>query len=250
MASTQSKAADHLKVHEKADPRLDQIELGKRQRRIIETGQKVLVIFESLDAAGKDGAIKRIVEHLSPREVHVVALEILSDRDGIAWYYHRYVANFPVDVEIVLFNGSWYTLAGAEHVIGSCLKAEYVMFFKATPLFEDLLENCGMTVVKYDLDISKTELKRRLIHRRDDPQRQRKSNPGDNVAIKHWDDYSAARDVMLKRTHSLAVSWSIERADDKPLERINIIKDQISRLDGTGKQRNIELADGEIVIPF
>jgi len=234
----------------KAELQAAQIELVKLQRHVIETGQKVLVIFEGRDAAGKDGAIKRIVQHLSPRDVRVVALGPPSDRDRKAWYYQRYVANFPVDGEIVLFNRSWYNRAGVEHVMGFCSKAEYEMFFKATPLFEDLLIHCGMTVVKYYLDISKGEQKKRLKDRRDDPLSQWKSSPVDNVALKHWDDYSAARDVMLERTHSIAAPWTIVRADDKPLARINIIKHLLARLDFTGLHRKSEFADPEIVFPF
>lgn len=134
--------------------------------------------------------------------------------------------------------------------MGFCSKAEYEMFFKATPLFEDLLIHCGMTVVKYYLDISKGEQKKRLKDRRDDPLSQWKSSPVDNVALKHWDDYSAARDVMLERTHSIAAPWTIVRADDKPLARINIIKHLLARLDFTGLHRKSEFADPEIVFPF
>ena len=244
------KHSERSKSDVKAELQAAQIELVKLQRHVIETGQKVVVIFEGRDAAGKDGAIKRIVQHLSPRDVRVVALGPPSDRDRKAWYYQRYVANFPVDGEIVLFNRSWYNRAGVEHVMGFCSKAEYEMFFKATPLFEDLLIHCGMTVVKYYLDISKGEQKKRLKDRRDDPLSQWKSSPVDNVALKHWDDYSAARDVMLERTHSIAAPWTIVRADDKPLARINIIKHLLARLDFTGLHRKSEFADPEIVFPF
>jgi polyphosphate kinase len=238
------------KVDEKADLRAAQIELVKLQRHVIETGQQILVIFEGRDAAGKDGTIKRIAEHLSPRDVRVVAVGPPSDRERRAWFFQRYVANLPVGGEIVLFNRSWYNRAGVEHVMGYCSKAEYEMFFKAAPLFEDLLIHCGITLVKYYLDISKSEQKSRLKDRRNDPLTQWKSSPVDAVAVKHWDDYSEARDVMLMRTHSTVAPWTIVRANDKPLARINIIKDLLTRLDFPDKNRRADLADPQIVFPF
>jgi polyphosphate kinase len=248
-AST-SKTHEHPKADVKADLRAAQIELVKLQRHVIETGQKVLVIFEGRDAAGKDGAIKRIMRHLSPREVRVVALGPPSDRERKAWFFQRYVADLPVGGEIVLFNRSWYNRAGVEHVMGYCTKAEYAMFFKTVPLFEELLIHCGMTLMKYYLDISKSEQKSRLKDRRDDPLTQWKSSPVDAVAVKHWDDYSKARDVMLMRTHSTVAPWTIVRADDKPLARINIIKDLLTRLDFPGKHSRADLADSQIVFAF
>jgi polyphosphate kinase len=248
--STKLKANDDAKNDAKAELRAAQIELVKLQRHVIETGQQILVIFEGRDAAGKDGAIKRIVEHLSPRDVRVVALGPPTGRETKAWYYQRFVAQFPVEGEIVLFNRSWYNRAGVERVMGFCTKAEYEAFFKATPLFENLLIHCGMTLVKYYLDVSKSEQKKRLKDRRDDPLSQWKSSPIDAVATKHWDDYSAARDVMLARTHSAEAPWTIVRADDKPLARVNIIKDLLTRLDFPGKDRKRDLPDPDIVFPF
>lgn len=250
MPSIKPKSTAPSKADGKAGLRAAQIELVKLQRHVIETGQQVLVIFEGRDAAGKDGAIKRIVQHLSPRDVRVVALGPPSDRERKAWLYQRYVGHLPVGGEIVLFNRSWYNRAGVEHVMGFCSKAEYEMFFKATPLLEDLLIHCGITLMKYYLDISKAEQKQRLKDRRDDPLTQWKSSPVDAVAVKHWDDYSEARDVMLMRTHSTLAPWTIVRADDKPLARINIIKDLLTRLDFPGKDRRADLADPEIVFPF
>lgn len=250
MPSIKPKSTAPSKADGRAELRAAQIELVKLQRHVIETGQQVLVIFEGRDAAGKDGAIKRIIQHLSPRDVRVVALGPPSDRERKAWFYQRYVGHLPVGGEIVLFNRSWYNRAGVEHVMGFCSKAEYEMFFKATPIFEDLLIHCGMTLVKYYLDISKAEQKQRLKDRRDDPLAQWKSSSVDAVAVKHWDDYSEARDIMLMRTHSTVAPWTIVRADDKPVARINIIKDLLTRLDFPGKDRRADLADPEIVFPF
>jgi polyphosphate kinase len=250
VASNKSKDDDQIKASEKAELRAVQIELVKLQRHVIASGQKIIVVFEGRDAAGKDGVIKRITQHLSPRDVRVVALAAPSDREKSAWYFERFVAHFPVNGEIVLFNRSWYNRAGVEHVMGFCTQAEYDMFFKANPLFEDLLLHCGITLVKYYLDISKAQQKKRLKDRRDDPLSQWKSSPIDAVAIKHWDDYSAARDTMLTRTHSAASPWSVVRADHKPSARINVIKDLLTRLDFPGKDRKGDLPNPDIVFTF
>lgn len=250
MASNKSKDDDQVKASEKAELRAVQIELVKLQRHVIASGQKIIVVFEGRDAAGKDGVIKRIIQHLSPRDVRVVALGAPSDREKSAWYFQRFVAHFPVNGEIVLFNRSWYNRAGVEHVMGFCTQAEYDMFFNANPLFEELLLHCGIILVKYYLDISKAQQKKRLKDRRDDPLSQWKSSPIDAVAIKHWDDYSAARDTMLTRTHSAASPWSVVRADHKPSARINVIKDLLTRLDFPGKDRKGDLPDPDIVFTF
>jgi polyphosphate kinase 2 len=149
-----------------------QVELVKFQKHVIKHGQKVLLIFEGRDAAGKDGTIKRIVEHLSPRETRVVALGVPSDRDRKAWYFQRYAEHLPIGGEIVLFNRSRYNRAGVERVMGYCTEEEYEEFMKTVPMFEQLLTHCGFTILKYYLDISREEQERRLKQRRKDPLRQ------------------------------------------------------------------------------
>ena len=134
--------------------------------------------------------------------------------------------------------------------MGFCTKEEYNMFFKTAPIFEELLVHCGITLVKYYLDISKDEQKKRLKQRRDDPLTQWKASPIDAVAVKHWDDYSAARDEMLARTHTMVAPWTIVRADNKPLARINLIRDLLTRLEFKGKDRHADLPDPNIVFSF
>ena len=229
------------KADEKAALKAAQIELVKLQRHVIETGQKILVILEGRDSAGKDGTIKRIVQHLSPREARVVALGKPSDRELRAWYFQRYVAHLPIGGEIVLFNCSWYNRAGVERVMKFCSEDEYELFLKTAPTFEELLVHCGVTLVKYYLDISKDEQKKRLKGRRNDPLSQWKSSPIDAAAGKHWEDYSAARNEMLARTHTMVAPWTIVRADDKPLARINLIRDLLTRLEFKGKDRQADL---------
>ena len=250
MSKTKEKQNQHDKSDEKAALKAAQVELVKLQRHVIESGQMIAIIFEGRDAAGKDGTIKRIVQHLSPREDRVVALDKPSDRDRKAWYFQRYVAQLPVAGEIVLFNRSWYNRAGVERVMGFCSKEEYVTFLKTAPIFEELLIHCGITLVKYYLDISKDEQKKRLKERRDDPLSQWKVSPVDAAAIKHWEDYSGARNEMLSRTHTMVAPWTIVRADNKPLARINVIRDLLTRLEFKGKDRQADLPDPEIVFNF
>ena len=249
--STSAEAEEREDKHkEKADLKAAQIELVKLQRHVIKTGQKILIILEGRDTAGKDGADKRIVRHLSPREARVVALDKPSDRNRKAWYFQRYVAHLPVAGEMVLFNRSWYNRAGVERVMGFCSKEEHEVFLNTTPTFEDLLVHCGIILVKYYLDISREEQKTRLKHRRDDPLSQWKSSPIDAAALKHWDDYSAARDEMLARTHTMIAPWTIVRADNKPITRINIIRDLLMRLDYKGKEQEGHFPDTDIVFNF
>ncbi len=216
------------------DLRVLQIGLSALQRRIISDGRKLLVIVEGRDAAGKDGTIKRIVEHLSPRDTRVVALGAPSDHDRRSWYFQRWASHLPASGEIVLFNRSWYNRAGVERVMGYCSDSEYDEFMTTVPLFEQLLAHCGVTLVKYYLDISKGEQKKRLASRREDPLKQWKISPIDDQALKHWKAYSRARDEMLARTHSVAAPWTIVRADDKRHARLSLIRDLLTRLGEDG----------------
>ncbi|MEG3146162.1 polyphosphate kinase 2 [Sphingomonas sp. RT2P30] len=207
-----------------------QIGLTALQHRIIEDGRKLLVIVEGRDAAGKDGAIKRIVEHLSPRDTRVVALGPPSDRDRRSWYFQRWTPHLPAAGEIVLFNRSWYNRAGVERVMGFCSDKEYEEFMTTAPMFEQLLEHCGITLVKYYLDVSKAEQKKRLTARREDPLKQWKISPIDSEATRRWKAYSKARDEMLARTHSVAAPWTVVRADDKRHARLALIRNLLTRL--------------------
>jgi polyphosphate kinase 2 len=227
-----------------------QIELVKLQRHVIERGQHVLVIFEGRDAAGKDGAIKRITEHLSPRETRIVALGPPTEREERSWYFQRYVSYLPASGEIVLFNRSWYNRAGVERVMGFCSKAETEEFLETVPNFEAMLAHAKLTVVKYYLDISKHEQKRRLAERRKDPLSQWKLSPIDAKAPKLWQAYSKARDRMLERTHTVTAPWTIVRADDKEHARLNIIRDLLWRLDYPGRHGRLRRPDPMVVYPY
>jgi polyphosphate kinase 2 len=207
-----------------------QIELVKLQRDVIACNRKILVIFEGRDAGGKDGTIKRILEHLSPRESRLEALPKPSDRELGEWYFQRYVERLPATQELVLFNRSWYNRAGVERVMGFCTDAQYEEFMGTVLEFEGMLIRSGIQLVKYYLDISKEEQKRRLKARLVDPLKQWKVSPIDAQATKKWEDYSKARNEMFARTHSVLSPWIVVRADNKRQARINVIRDMLKRL--------------------
>jgi len=207
-----------------------QIELVKLQRDIIRNNRKIVIILEGRDAGGKDGAIKRITKHLSPRETRVVALSKPSDREAAQWYFERYIAELPQAQEMVLFNRSWYNRAGVERVMGFCTDAQYEEFMTSVVELEALLIRSGITVVKYYLDIDRKEQKKRLKARRDSPLKQWKISPIDTQATKKWSAYSHARNAMFARTHSVVSPWIVVRANDKRQARLNLIRDLLARL--------------------
>ena len=227
-----------------------QIELVKLQRQFIKSNDKILIIMEGRDASGKDGAIKRIVQHLSPRETRVVALGKPSDRDRTSWYFQRYVPYLPAAQELVIFNRSWYNRAGVERVMGFCTENEYEEFIGSVSNFENMLVSSGVKLIKYYLDISKAEQKRRIGIRETDPLKQWKVSPIDSQATKHWEDYSRARNEMLARSHNPLAPWTLVRADNKQLARVNIIKDLLNRLHFEGKDKKLVQPDRQIVFEY
>ena len=227
-----------------------QVELVKLQRHFIKCNDKILIILEGRDASGKDGTIKRIVQHLSPRETRVVALGKPSDRDRTSWYFQRYVPFLPAAQELVLFNRSWYNRAGVERVMGFCTEAEHEEFMGSVSNFENMLVRSGVKLLKYYLDISKAEQKKRLEDRKADPLKQWKVSPVDDEAVKYWKQYSAARNEMLARSHNPMAPWTLVRADDKRLARLNVIKDVLSRLHYTDKDKRLIRPDSHTVFAY
>ena len=227
-----------------------QVELVKLQRHFIECNDKILIILEGRDASGKDGTIKRIIQHLSPRETRVVALGKPSDRDRTSWYFQRYVPHLPAAQELVLFNRSWYNRAGVEHVMGFCTAAEHEEFLGSVLDFENMLVRSGVKLFKYYLDISKPEQKRRLKDRKTDPLKQWKISPIDDQAIKFWKQYSMARNEMLARSNNAIAPWTLVLANDKRLARLNIIKDVLGRLHYADKNKQLTRPDPNIVFAY
>src|SRR4051812_26960584 len=178
----------------------NQLALVHWQQWAMESGEKVLVIFEGRDAAGKDGSIRVVTEHLSVRNTRVVALPKPSDRERSQWYFQRYVRFLPACGETVIFNRSWYNRAGVERVMGFATSEEQESFLRDAPTFENMLLESGLRIVKLWLDVSKEEQAKRLGERKNDPLKVLKSSPLDAAAQEKWDDYSKARDIMLKRT--------------------------------------------------
>jgi polyphosphate kinase 2 len=224
-----------------------QIELVKMQKFIIEKKQRVLVIFEGRDAAGKDGSIKRMIENLSPRETHVVALNKPSEHENGEWYFQRYISHLPADSELVFFNRSWYNRAGVEPIMGFCTETEYQRFLKTVNTFEDILVDDGMIIVKYYLDISKKEQAERLLDRKTNPLKQWKISPIDDLAQQKWAAYSKYRNSMLIITNHLSAPWRVVHANTKKMAHINLIRDLLSKINYPNKNKKILKLDPDII---
>ncbi|MFP7761591.1 polyphosphate kinase 2 [Marisediminicola sp. LYQ134] len=217
------------KVYEAELERL-QIELVAMQRWVIETGARVVVIFEGRDAAGKGGAIKRIVQYLNPRSTRVVALPTPSEREKGQWYFQRYVEHLPTKGEIVLMDRSWYNRAGVEKVMDYCTPEQYRLFLTQTPEFERMLVDDGITLIKYWFSVSDDVQEDRFRSRLDDPMRRWKLSDTDVLSITRWEDYSRAKDAMFEATdHAAAPWWTIE-SDDKRSSRLNAIAHLLSQI--------------------
>lgn len=225
------------------------VELVKLQKEVIASGLKLCVILEGRDAAGKDGTIKTIVKHLSPRETRVVALAKPSDREREEWYFQRYTFHLPVSGEFVIFNRSWYNRAGVEHVMGFCTDKQYKSFFSEVELFEEMLVKAGFYILKYYLDISKEEQEVRLKERAENPLKQWKISPIDELAQKHWKDYSKARNEMLQKTNFKYTPWFIVNAEKKDKAHIAIITHLLGRLQYKNKNEELLAENYGLVFP-
>ena len=233
-----------------AELRLLQIELVKLQRYVITKGLRLLVIIEGRDTAGKDGTIKALTEHLSPRDTRVVALNKPSSREEGEWYFQRYVAQLPTSGEFVLFNRSWYNRAGVEKVMGFCTDAQYKEFMGSVNQFESMLIDSGTIMMKYYLDINKKEQAKRLKDREKDPLKQWKISPIDQQAQKKWKAYSLARDHMLEKTSTQKAPWTIVDANDKKITHLNILRDLLSKIYYPEKNKKILKTDTQIIRLF
>jgi polyphosphate kinase 2 len=207
-----------------------QVELVTMQRWITETGARVVVVFEGRDAAGKGGAIKRIVQYLNPRSARVVALPQPSEREKGQWYFQRYIERLPTAGEIVLYDRSWYNRAGVERVMGYSTEEQYQLFLQQAPVFERMLVDDGIILIKYWFSVSDKEQQKRFTSRLKDPMRRWKLSPTDLESITRWEDYSRAKDAMFVATDTPAAPWWTIDSDDKRAARINTIAHLLSQV--------------------
>jgi polyphosphate kinase 2 len=227
-----------------------QLALVHWQQHAMAKGQKTLIIFEGRDAAGKDGSIRTVTEHLSVRNTRVVALPKPTDRDKSLWYFQRYVGHLPAAGETAIFNRSWYNRAGVEPVMGFCTPKEHETFLDDVPRFESMLLESKLSLVKLWLDVSKKEQAQRLKDRRSDPLKVLKSSPMDAAAQDRWNDYTAARDEMLKRTSTREAPWIIVRSDHKKQAHLAIISHLVRTLAPKKIAHEIDGPDPDVLFPF
>ena len=229
-----------------------QIELVKFQRWVEETKQRVAIIFEGRDAAGKGGSIRRFAEHLNPRAMRVVALPKPTEEETGQWYFQRYVKQLPNEGEIVFFDRSWYNRAVVEPVMGFCTKNQYKRFLRQVPEFEHMLYEDGITLIKFWFSISKEEQLKRFESRKDNPLKQWKLSPIDAKAQELWDDYTHYKELMFSRTHTTFSPWMIVRANTKKTARLESIRYVLSRVDYDEKEQPVTslIPDPNIVMRF
>ena len=204
-------------------------ELVKMQEWVRSEGERVVVVFEGRDAAGKGSTIKRVAEYLNPRQARVAALPAPTERQRSQWYFQRYVEHLPAAGEIVLFDRSWYNRAGVERVLGFCTPEEHQRFLRQCPVFEHMLVEDGIRLHKYWFSVSDGEQQRRFESRLEDPMRRWKLSPTDIESILKWEDYSRAKDEMLVHTDTAEARWNVVESDDKRRSRVNMIAHLLSQ---------------------
>ncbi len=225
-----------------------QVELLKLQAWAKESGQRVVILFEGRDAAGKDGTIKRFMEHLNPRGARVVALEKPTEVERGQWYFQRYVQHLPTAGEIVLFDRSWYNRAGVERVMGFCSDEEYHEFMRQAPQFERQLVRSGVHLIKFWFSVSRDEQRRRFKERKAHPLKQWKLSPIDMASLDKWEDYTKAKEAMFFETDTADAPWTVIKSDCKKRARLNAMRYVLQKLPYTNKEpRNIGALDTLIV---
>ncbi|WP_431806013.1 polyphosphate kinase 2 [Microbacterium paraoxydans] len=222
-----------------AEKRLLQIELLKLQAYVKHSAERVLILFEGRDAAGKGGAIKRFMEHLNPRGARVVALDKPTEAERTQWYFQRYIAHLPSGGEMVLMDRSWYNRAGVERVMGYCTDEEYQEFLRTAPELERMLVGSGIRLIKLWFSVGEAEQRRRFDRRRDDPVKQWKLSPTDIASMDRWADYTTAKEAMFFHTDTPVTPWIVVRSNDKKRARLEAIRYVLSRFEYDGKDTRI-----------
>lgn len=225
-----------------------QIELLKLQAWVKENGEKMVIIFEGRDAAGKGGAIKRFTEHLNPRGARVMALEKPTDLERTQWYFQRYVTHLPAGGEMVLMDRSWYNRAGVERVMGYCTPNEYLEFTRSAPEFERMLVQSGIHLVKFWFSVGKEEQRTRFAARSADPIKQWKLSPTDLASLDKWDEYTEAKDAMLFYTDMPHAPWTIVKSNDKKRARLEAMRWVLCQFDYDGKDEAVVGVPDSLII--
>ncbi|MFK7956870.1 MAG: polyphosphate kinase 2 [Lysobacterales bacterium] len=225
-----------------------QVELLKVQNWVKQTGQRIVVLFEGRDAAGKGGTIKRFMEHLNPRAARVVALEKPTDLERGQWYFQRYVKHLPTRGEIALFDRSWYNRAGVERVMGFCDSLEYLEFMRQAPDLERMLTRSGIQLFKYWFSVTQDEQQRRFDARERDPLKQWKLSPIDKQSRDKWADYTEAKEAMFFYTDTADAPWTIIKSDDKKRARLNCMQHFLSNLDYPEKSEKLVCGADPLIV--
>ncbi|HMB11592.1 polyphosphate kinase 2 [Saliniramus sp.] len=236
-------------VYEKKKAAL-QVELLKVQRWIKESGEKVVVLFEGRDAAGKGGTIKRFMEHLNPRGARIVALEKPTEVERGQGYFQRYVAHLPTAGEIVFFDRSWYNRAGVERVMGFCSPNEYLEFMRQTPDLERMLVRSDVRLFKYWFSVTREEQRKRFASRSQDPLKQWKLSPIDVASLDKWDDYTEAKEAMFFYTDTADAPWTVVKSDDKKRARLACMLHFLSTLDYPGKDTRVVHRPDPLIVGY
>ena len=225
-----------------------QRELLKVQRWVQETGERIVVLFEGRDAAGKGGTIKRFMEHMNPRTARVVALQKPTEREATQWFFQRYLHHLPSAGEIVMFDRSWYNRAGVERVMGFCTPAEYLEFMRQCPDLERMFVRSGIRLFKYWFSVSRDEQRRRFASRETDPLKQWKLSPIDLASLDKWDDYTEAKEAMFFYTDTADAPWTIVKADDKKRARLNCMQHFLSMLPYPNRDTHIVTGPDPLIV--
>ncbi|MBL8572353.1 MAG: polyphosphate kinase 2 [Hyphomicrobiaceae bacterium] len=225
-----------------------QRELLKCQRWVEETGQKIIVLFEGRDAAGKGGTIKRYMEHMNPRTARVVALQKPTEREKTQWYFQRYIAHLPAAGEMILFDRSWYNRAGVERVMGFCTPNDYLEFMRQCPDFERMLVRSGIRLYKYWFSVSREEQRARFTARETDPLKQWKLSPIDRASLGKWDEYTEAKEAMFFYTDTADAPWTIVKSDDKKRARLNSLQHFLTSLPYPNKDLSVVTGPDPLIV--
>ena len=225
-----------------------QVELVKLQNWMREVGERMIIVFEGRDGAGKGGTIRRFMEHWNPRGARVVALDKPSEVERGQWYFQRYINQFPTSGEIVLFDRSWYNRAGVERVMGFADEREYRMFISQAPVLERMIVESGVHLVKLYFSVSRKEQLRRVQARANDPLKQWKVSPVDRVSIDRWEEYTEAKEAMFLLTHTEDSPWTIIKSDDKKRARVNAMRHVLHVMDYEGKDMEVAHAPDPSIV--